>query len=84
MIDLDAWLDAENPTQGGYWTLDVAYGLSDTGWITGTGTYNDGAGGLSDGLRAFLLDANSLVPEPGSLALLGLGGLSLLVRRRSR
>ena len=45
--------------------------------------YNDGPGGLSDGTRAFLLDASALVPEPGSLALLGLAA-PVLLRRRPR
>ena len=35
--------------------------LTDTGLITGQGDYNDGHGGLSDGTRAFLLDASALV-----------------------
>ena len=61
MIDLDAWLDATNPTAGAKWTLDAAYGLNDTGLITGGGWYDDGPGGLSDGFRAYLLDASALV-----------------------
>ena len=74
MIDLDAWLDANNPTEGAKWTLIRARGLTDTGLITGDGYYNDGPGGLSDGTRAFLLDASSLVvPEPSSFVLLGIG-----------
>jgi probable HAF family extracellular repeat protein len=62
MIDLDAWLDANNPTEGAKWTLLGAIDLSNTGGlITGHGYYDDGLGGLSDGYRAFLLDASSLV-----------------------
>ena len=52
MIDLDAWLDANNPTEGAKWTLVSAAGLGEKGWVTGIGTYNDGPGGLSDGDRA--------------------------------
>ena len=84
MIDLDVWLKANNPTEGAKWTLTAAYGLTDSGLIAGTGTYNDGPGGLSDGARAFILDASSLVPEPASLSLLALGGLALLRRRSGR
>src|SRR5262249_44513313 len=76
MIDLDIWLDTINPTEGAKWTLVDAYGLTDTGLITGSGSYYDGPGGLSDGTRAFLLDASSLVvPEPLSLVLMAIGGL---------
>ena len=84
MIDLDAWLDANNPAEGAKWTLFEAQGLSDTGWITGRGTYDpDGPGGVDASNRAFLLDASALVPEPGAIGFLTLAaGFSLL--RRSR
>jgi probable HAF family extracellular repeat protein len=65
-VDLDAWLDAINPTLGAYWDLFVARAINNDGLITGTGYYYDGPGGLSDGPRAFVLDASSLVhPIPG-------------------
>jgi probable HAF family extracellular repeat protein len=60
-IDLDAWLDAINPTLGTYWNLRETRGINNDGLITGQGTYDDGPGGLSDGYRAFVLDASSLV-----------------------
>jgi PEP-CTERM motif len=82
MTDLDVWLDANNPTEGAKWTLFEARGLNDTGLITGFASYNDGPGGLTDGSRAFRLDASSLIPEPGSLSLLAVGGLALLRRAR--
>src|SRR5437016_1617490 len=63
ITDLDVWLKTNNPIDGAKWTLTEALGLSDTGLITGYGDYNDGPGGLSDGTRAFLLDASTLVPE---------------------
>jgi probable HAF family extracellular repeat protein len=61
MIDLDAWLDANNPGAGAKWTLSYGSGINDNGLITGQGYYDDGPGGLSDGYRAFLLDASSLL-----------------------
>jgi probable HAF family extracellular repeat protein len=81
MVDLDTWLDATNPAEGAKWTLGEVRGLTDSGLITGIGTYNDGPGGLSDGQRAFLLDASSLLPEPSGLSLLGLCAGLLLHRR---
>ena len=64
MIDLENWLNTNNPTEGAKWTLTQAVGVSDNGWITGQGQYNDGSGEVT---RAFLLDASSLVPEPAAL-----------------
>ena len=62
VVDLDAWLDAINPTVGAYWSLSEARGINDAGLITGWGRYDDGPGGLSDGSEiAFILDASSLV-----------------------
>src|SRR5262245_22603588 len=92
-IDLDVWLDANNPVEGATWTLrhhlntgPVGMGLSDNGLLTGTGYYNDGPGGLSDGDRAFLLDVSSLtgVPEPSSLGLPIFAAVALTRRGRSR
>jgi probable HAF family extracellular repeat protein len=82
MLDLDAWLDANNPAEGSKWTLTEANSISGTGWIVGTGAYDDGPAGLADGTRAFLLDASAIVPEPTSLTLLALSGMGLLRRRR--
>jgi probable HAF family extracellular repeat protein len=72
MIDLDAWLDAKNPIEGAKWTLFQAAGISDTGLITGYGSYSGGPGG------AFLLDASALLaPEPPSLFIMVAGALGL-------
>ena len=60
-VDLDAWLDAINPTLGAHWKLKEARGINIEGLITGQGIYDDGPGELSDGYRAFVLDASSLV-----------------------
>jgi probable HAF family extracellular repeat protein len=88
MIDLDAWLDANNPTEGAKWTLTRAQGLNDSLLIVGTGEYDANADGIfdvaTDGSRAFVLDASGVVPEPGSLATLAVGSLALLRRRPHR
>jgi probable HAF family extracellular repeat protein len=82
MIDLDAWLHANNPTQGSKWTLLEADGLSDTGLITGFGFYNDGG---TVHQHAFILDASALlVPEPASIVLMGIWVVGVLWWRRSR
>jgi probable HAF family extracellular repeat protein len=81
ITDLDAWLDQTNPQAGQFWTLNTANAINNLGIIVGTGTYNDGAGGLSDGTRGFVLDGSSLlVPEPASLAVLLVPGV-LAMRR---
>jgi len=58
------------------WTLNLATGINNDGWIVGHGTLN----GVS---RAFLLQP---VPEPGSLALVAgaLAGIWFLRRRSAR
>lgn len=83
-VDLDAWLDEVNPNLGAYWELREARDINNNGLITGYGFYNDGPGGQSDGQRAFILDASSLIPEPNTLALAGLAALALLRKRPAR
>jgi probable HAF family extracellular repeat protein len=82
VVNLDEWLDATNPTLGSSWTLLRAFGINDHGIVTGGGIYNDGPGGLSDGTRAFILDASSLVPEPTGVSLLASGAASFVLRRK--
>lgn len=82
MIDLNTWLAAINPAAAADWTLTTAVGITDTGLIVGDGMYNDGPGGLSDGDRAFILDASALVPEPNSLCLLAVAAVGLVRKRR--
>lgn len=67
-IDLDEWLDAMNPTLGARWTLVKAADINDNGLVTGYGLYNDGPSGLSDGERAYILDASSLVSRRGDIS----------------
>jgi probable HAF family extracellular repeat protein len=89
MVDLNDWFAATYPTEAAGWDLQTAYGISDTGWIIGQGTYT----GASDAVAAsgfeysaFEIDASALfqtsVPEPTSLTLMGLAALPLLARRR--
>jgi hypothetical protein len=71
-INLNSLID---PTSG--WFLNTAYAISDTNWITGTGTFDpDGAGSTPSTVRGFLIH----VPEPASLCTLPL--MSVLLRRR--
>jgi probable HAF family extracellular repeat protein len=79
MIDLDAWLKANDQTDGSKWTLLTANGVNDTGLITGQGFYN---GDDFSGNFAYLLDANALlVPEPASFVLLGIGAALIVAYR---
>jgi probable HAF family extracellular repeat protein len=85
MIDLDAWLDVNDPASAATWTLEAAEGINESGWIAGYGSYDpDGAGSSPTVTRAFLLDASSLVPEPGTLGMLGLCAALSLPRRSRR
>lgn len=85
MINLNAWLDANNPAEGPKWYLVSAQAITDTGWITGFGSYDpDGPGDLAAVGRAFLLDGSSLVPEPGALSVLTVAAAVSLVPRRRR
>jgi hypothetical protein len=70
VVDLEAWLNTTSSADGLQWTLQSAYGINSLGAIVGYGMYSDGPGGLSDGQRAFILDASALVPEPSALCLL--------------
>jgi probable HAF family extracellular repeat protein len=86
MADLNLWLDGNNPTEGAKWDLETAIAITDSGWITGTGFYDDG---VTSGERAFLLDASSLIgvpatlfPEPTSLSLVAICGFAAVRRRR--
>ena len=78
--------DLIDPNSG--WVLRQACDISDTGWITGIGTftphgpifvaYEDTASAQVSYDRMFLIQ----IPEPGTLVLLALSGLAVLRRRR--
>ncbi len=64
------------------WTLTLATSISSTDWVTGIGTYNPNGTSSTTGsyTRAFLVQ----VPEPGSLGVIAMGGVTLFSRRRRR
>ena len=71
--DLNTLID---PASG--WILNQARAISDTNWISGTGTFDpDGPGPQAGYSRPFLVQ----VPEPTGVALLSLGGVMLRRRR---
>jgi hypothetical protein len=73
-VNLNTLID---PNSG--WTLTKAVSISDTSWIVGMGLFDpDGPGGAGSYDRLFLVQ----IPEPATLALLTLGGLAMLRRRR--
>ena len=81
-----SWAAIQNELQNG-WTSTGYFGVSSIGDVIlgptgGPGVTIPGnvTGGLLGGLT---MDAIS-VPEPGSIALMGLGGLSLLLFRRKK
>jgi probable HAF family extracellular repeat protein len=67
MTDLNDLID---PASG--WVLGIATGINDAGQIVGQGYYTEG---FQTHTHAFLLTPT---PEPSTLALLGLGAISLL------
>lgn len=78
-IDLNTLID---PSSG--WTLTRADSISDTGWITGVGSFDpDGPGGLAAYDRLFLLQLPQ-VPEPATWSLLTLAVLTTVSARPHR
>jgi probable HAF family extracellular repeat protein len=82
LVDLDLWFDQVNPAEGEKWTLRSANAVNERGLVVGSGLYYDGDGGLTDGYVAFMLDASSLVPEPGGATLALLLSAWTVTRRR--
>lgn len=80
-IDLEAWINAENPAQAAQWDFSNPFitSISNNGLITGDAVYL-GPGPDNGHSVAFVMDASSLVPEPSSLTLLC--GAVLLLRRK--
>ncbi|MFA6217706.1 MAG: PEP-CTERM sorting domain-containing protein [Candidatus Omnitrophota bacterium] len=64
-----------DPASG--WTLQLANAINEKGQIVGSGTFN----GVSS---AFLLNPTRVVPEPVSMLLFGVGGLTLAAARKLR
>jgi PEP-CTERM motif len=64
----------------GNWAL----GFSDTPWALGTPNSVSGLGDFNDAIFGFTASATSAAPEPGTIAVMGLGlaGLGLIGRRR--
>lgn len=81
-LNLDQWLEQTDPLLASHWTLQEATAINDNGLVAGYGLFDpDGAGPLPATQEGFLLDASSLVPEPGCATLAGLVCLPLLMRR---
>ncbi len=79
-IDLNSLID-----DGSNWVFNQALAISDTGYISGIGTFTDVGGSYE---RTFTFEASQfgVVPEPSTYALLGLGGALMAgaLRRRKR
>jgi hypothetical protein len=79
----DAWHNADDAVK---YLTHVDKSFSDLGWASGDGWFQIQWGSNSDGAQRvnFYLDNVNvyLVPEPSTVALLGLGAVALLIRRR--
>src|SRR5262249_18808228 len=65
------------------WTLTSSFGINDTNWVTGIGSFDpDGEGPLGAYDRAFLINVATVVPEPGSVAISWCAATLLMLRRR--
>jgi probable HAF family extracellular repeat protein len=75
MIDLDAWLDTQDPATGAQWTLLDARDINNSGIVMGRGLYNGSA-------ALFRLDASTALPEPSGIALTAVAAMAWTLRRR--
>jgi len=79
-------LDASGTTSAGWdgsaTTYALAWNISNTAGSGATGTTHFGFHSCCDGASGQY--SFGIIPEPGTLALLGFGGLSMLMRRRRR
>jgi probable HAF family extracellular repeat protein len=73
LVDLNTLIDAASG-----WVITNASGINDAAQIAATACY----GGVTGDCRAVRLDLVAAVPEPGSLAMLGLGLLLIGARTR--
>jgi hypothetical protein len=85
------WAQIEAELTSGQWTAAGYYGISGEGLVASGGvgspaspatTIFNTSGGIASGFN--LNGVTSAVPEPGTMALAGLGGLSLLAFRRKK
>lgn len=81
VLDLNTLLDP-----GSGWTLTSASSITNTGWVSGIGSYDpDGAGPLSAYSTVFRLNVpQAAVPEPTAAFLTVLTAAGTLLRRRRR
>lgn len=66
IVNLDAWLDQAAAEAGRQWTLILALDVNSAGMVVGWGTVDVNKDGAVDKMRAFLLDARTIVDKQGN------------------